>query len=194
MKIQTIVENRFTELAYKLNKEVRQLGESELRDLVKSPRETVTLIQKGATSKQFVFADKQWLEKFLGQWTLLDERALEQIFQQATQDVAQKYEKLQEKSKKSGGPTTKEDIFAQELILAEGIGGFMWKLAKWTLMIIQLLAMASGAAGRYRQGARMNDDDLRILNPFAVFRLTKRLHDASVVAYSTVKVASPTTP
>jgi hypothetical protein len=188
MKMQMIIENQLADIAKELSKEIRRFGESELKDLVENPRETINLIQKGSTSKQLILTDGAWIERFMQQWILLDENTKDKILDEVSDEVTKKIESLQQKNQgNKGTKNSTEDIFKQDLVLLEGIGGFLSKLAKWTLLIIKLLLTINGGSRRYGQNAA-NADDLRIFNPFAVFRLTKRLHDTSVVAFNNQQV------
>lgn len=193
MKMQMIIENQLADIAKELSKEIRRFGESELKDLVENPRETINLIQKGSTSKQLIltdgaWTDGAWTERFMQQWILLDENTKDRILDEVSDEVTKKIESLQQKNQgNKGTKNSTEDIFKQDLVLLEGIGGFLSKLAKWTLLIIKLLLTINGGSRRYGQNAA-NADDLRIFNPFAVFRLTKHLHEASIIAFNDQQV------
>jgi len=194
MKLQTIAENRFTELAQKLNNEVQQVGKRDLQDLVENPSETVRLIQKGMVSKQFILADEDWVQQFLKQWILLkdNKRDIEKIFEHTIQLVEKKYRSLQGENERQNpeDQSKTEDLLRHDLIISEGIGGFLGKLAKWTLLVIQLLAIGSGGNSRYKSGQQIEDNDLRILNPFAVNNLTKELYSASIASNNKPKTAT----
>ena len=187
MKLQTIVEagETFAELVKKLNGSLHQKGERELQPFVTSPRDTVELIRVGALAKTFVLNDKNWVEKFLIQWHTLDEKDRIAIFEKSYAAVIKHIEQMKAKA-------AKEDIDKSDLVLSEGIGGFLATLAKWSLMIMKLLATSGGGGGYggYGRGGGKSIDDFRMLNPFAVNSLTARLFKASQHA----SVKTPPTP
>lgn len=184
MRIHAIAENKFTDLADQLNRNLHQMGKSELQGIVLDPETTVRLIQSGAKLKTYVLADEKWVKAFASQWHLLKEETILDIVEQVHKETIDKYNQLQNKSQQRSRPNT-EDIFKQEEVLVEGIGGFLKQLFKWTVFMIQLIAAVSGYGGRggYRGrygGREATNRDLRIMNPFVVFHLTRGLYQASL--------------
>jgi hypothetical protein len=176
MKLQLISENDLTKAAWKLNQQVVKTGAADLQGLVIDPNATVQLIRRGMTAPEFVLADKWWIEEFLEQWRLLDENTIEQIFDNVYQEVTDKISKIRNQS---------ESILIGDDILSEGalssVGGFLSKLAKFAMLLMKLL-IASGGGSRNLNPKSLAE--LRVFNPYSVYRLT---HDLQVASQHVLK-------
>jgi hypothetical protein len=199
MKLQTIIEDKLTDMAAKLNKSLYRYGEDDLHYLVNNPGKTVDMIRSGATSKKFILANRDWVERFLDQWRMISLNERERMLDETVKEVIAHLERMQRDSQSD--PTRKEAIFRNDLVLSEGIGSFLATLAKWAILVMKLLVASGGGHGGYggyggrggrggrgdaaggAAGGRKTVDELRILNPYAVFKLTKRLRDASQIVY-----------
>jgi len=175
MKLQIISEKneKLTELVQKLNLEIKRFGRAELQGLVTDADKTLDLINRGSRSRTLIFNDRRFLDEFLVQWKLLDERGRNRVLDTVINEITEKVNRMKE----SGGGATTEEFYISQLTLAEGVGGFLMKLAKWALVITQLLMAVGGIKGGMRGG--VNDDNLYILNPYIMFKLTKGLYEAS---------------
>ena len=168
MKLHIIAEKneKLTELVQKLNRDIRHFGKNDLRGLVLDADKTLDLINRGSRSRTLIFSDRRFLEEFFEQWKLLNERERDRVLTTVTNEVTEKVNRMKESDS-----TTTEEFYLSQLTLNEGVGGFLMKLAKWALVITQLLMAVGGIKGGMRGG--VNDDNLYILNPYIMFKLTK---------------------
>ena len=179
MKLQIISENDLTKAAQKLNQQVTKLGVADLDGLVKDPHDAVELIRRGMTAQEFIFSDDEWVITFLEQWVLLDENVIEQIYHDIEQEILQKAQQMRKQS---------ESILIDDSVLFEGalsgVGGFLSKLGKFAMLLMKLL-IASGGGGNSINARSLTE--LRVLNPYSVYRLTKDLQITSQKVLKTKK-------
>ena len=168
MKLKLIIEKNQKDLvaaAQKLNQQVQQFGESELQGLVRDPARTVDLIRRGMTAKEFIFADDRWIRSFLEQWHLLPDDVIMDIFQDVHREIVMRIEKL-----RTEGVLHDFNMLNEGML--SGVGGFLTKLAKMAWLLLQLLVASGGGKGNMNT---RSIKELRVFNPYAVFRLTKDL-------------------
>lgn len=169
MKLQTISEADFATEARKLNASVVKTGVADLKDLVHDPHLTVSLIRQGMMARGLIFTNRGWVEKFLRQWHLLDEDTLERIFEDVYDDLLKRVQRMRA-----------EGVMSVDIVLTEAtlssVGSFLAKLAKFAFILIKLLAAARGGT------KGLNSEqiaELGVLNPYAVYQLTKNLQTVS---------------
>lgn len=171
MKLQLISENNLMKAAQQLNQQVVKTGTADLQGLVVDPSATVKLIRQGMTAPEFVLKDEWWVESFLEQWRLLDEDTIEKIFNNVYQEITEKIQKMRNQS---------ENILVDNNVLFEGVlssvSGFLSKLSKFAMLLMKLLVASGGGRGNLDPKSLA---ELRVLNPYSVYRLTQDLQVTS---------------
>lgn len=175
MKLCMISENRLTDLFKQLDKNLAFVSEEALEGLVEDPKAVMTLIRKGTSSRNLVLEDEDWIRQFLMQWQLLDTDETMEIFEAVYEDAMEKINKKKkdDRNRSQSQQTQSEQLLRSEILLSEGVGSFLSKLAKWMVLFVQLLATMSSSRGGRKSG---NVSDI---NSYVVYNLTKGLYQAS---------------